>query len=90
VQRKIIRRERRDVTGDWIKLQNMEFYNFYSSSYVIQMIKSRRMRWAGHAERSREKRNAPSLVGKHEGRRPFGRHTRRWKDNIKIYLQGIV
>jgi len=61
---------------------------FYSSSNVIRMIKLRKMRWAGHAERSGEKRNVSSLVGKHEGRRPFGRHTRRWKDNIKMYLSG--
>jgi hypothetical protein len=52
VQRKIIRRERGDVTGDWIKLHNTEFHGFYSSSNVIRMIKFRRMRCAGHAERS--------------------------------------
>jgi hypothetical protein len=49
------------------------------------MIKSRRMRWAGHVARKGEKRNAyRKLVGKPEGRRPLGRPRRRWVDNIKI------
>jgi hypothetical protein len=51
-------------------------------------IKSRRMRWAGHAERMGEKRNAYRiLVGKPEGKRPLGRSRRRWVDNIKMDLR---
>jgi hypothetical protein len=54
------------------------------------MIKSRRMRWAGHAARMGEKRNAYRiLVGKPEGKRPLGRPRRRWVDNIKIDLREI-
>jgi hypothetical protein len=49
------------------------------------MIKSRRMRWAGHVAPMGEKRNAYRiLVGKPEGSRPLGRQRRRWVDNIKI------
>jgi hypothetical protein len=49
------------------------------------MIKSRRMRLAGHAARMRAKRNTYRiLVGKPEGKRPLGRPRRRWADNIKI------
>jgi hypothetical protein len=52
------------------------------------MIKSSRMRWAGHAARKGEKRNSYRiLVGKPEGKRPLGRPTRRWLDNIKIDLR---
>jgi hypothetical protein len=52
------------------------------------MIKSRRMRWAGHVARIGEKRNAYRiLVGKPERRRPVGRPRRRWADNIKIDLR---
>jgi hypothetical protein len=52
------------------------------------MIKSRRMRWAGHVARMREMRNAHRiLVGKPEGKRPLGRPRRRWVDNIKIDLR---
>jgi hypothetical protein len=52
---------------------------------MIRIIKSRRMRWAGHVARMGEKRNAYRLlVGKPEGKRPLGRPRRRWVDNIKM------
>jgi hypothetical protein len=51
------------------------------------MIKSRRMRWAGHVARMGEKRNACRiLVGNPEGKRPPGRPGRRWVDNIEMDL----
>jgi hypothetical protein len=54
------------------------------------MIKSRRMRWAGHVARLGEKRNAYRLlVGNPEGTRPLGRPRRRWVDNIKMDLREI-
>jgi hypothetical protein len=52
------------------------------------MIKSRKMRWAGHVALMGEKRNAYRiLVGKPEEKRPLGRVRRRWVDNIKIDLR---
>jgi hypothetical protein len=54
------------------------------------MIKSRRMRWAGHVARMGEKRNAYRiLVGKPERKRPLGKPRRRWVDNIKMDLREI-
>jgi hypothetical protein len=54
------------------------------------MIKSRRMRWAGHVARMGEKRNTYRiLVGMLEGKRPLGRPRRRWVDNIKMDLREI-
>jgi hypothetical protein len=54
------------------------------------MIKSRRMRWAGHAARMGDTRNAYRiLVGKPEGKRPLGRPRRRWVDTIKMDLREI-
>jgi hypothetical protein len=54
------------VTGDWRKLHNEELHNLYSSPYihtfVIGMIKSRRMRWAGHVARREETRNAYRIL----------------------------
>jgi hypothetical protein len=54
------------------------------------MIKSRRMRWAGHVARMGAKRNTYRiLVGKPERKKPLGRPRRRWVDNIKIDLREI-
>jgi transcription termination factor 2 len=67
---------------------NEELHNFYSSSSIIRMIKSRRLRWAGHVARMVEKRNAcRKCVGKPEGKRPLGRPRRRWGNNIKMDLR---
>jgi hypothetical protein len=74
VQRRIFGQRRDEVTGDWRKLHNKELQNLYSSPNIIRMIKSKRMRWAGHAARMGETRNAYwILVGKPEGKRPLGR-----------------
>jgi hypothetical protein len=78
------------VTGGWRKLHNEELHNLYSSPSIIRIIKSRRMRRAGHVARMGEKRNVYSLlVGKPEGKRPLGRPKRRWIDNIKMDLLEI-
>jgi hypothetical protein len=80
--------KRDEVTRDWRKLHNEGLHNLYSSPNIIRMIKSRRMTWAGHVARMREKRNAYRiLVGKPEGKRPLGRPRRRWVDNIKRDLR---
>jgi hypothetical protein len=62
----------------------------YSSPSIIKIIKSRRMRWAGHVARMGEKRNVYRLlVGKAKGKRPLGRPRRGWIDNIKMDLLEI-
>jgi hypothetical protein len=74
--------KRDKVTGGWRKLRNEEHHNFYSPPSTIRMIKSRRMRWAGHVARMGAKKNAYRiLVGTQEGKRPIGRPRRRWEDN---------
>ena len=56
----------------------------------MRVIKSRRMRWAGHVARMCEERGVYRvLVGKPEGRRPMGRPRRRWVDNIRMDLQEV-
>jgi hypothetical protein len=66
---------------------NKELHDLYSSPCIIRIIKSRRMRWAGHVARMGEKSNAYRLlVGKPEGKRPLGRPRRRWVDNIRMDL----
>jgi hypothetical protein len=67
------------VTRGWRKLHNEELHSLYSSPSIIRMIKSRRMKLAGHVARMGEKRIAYRiLVGKPEEKRPLGR-PRRWQ-----------
>jgi len=74
VLRKIFGPKRDEVTGEFRKLQNEELFDLYCSLYIIRVIKSRRIRWAGHVARMWEKVGAYRvLVGKREGKRPLGR-----------------
>jgi hypothetical protein len=71
--------------GSWRKLHNDELHSLYSSPNIVRVIKSRRMRWAGHVARMGEGRSVYMvLVGRTEGKRPLGRPRRRWEDNIKF------
>jgi hypothetical protein len=82
--------KRDGVTGGWRKLYTEELHNLYSSPSIIRIIKSRKMRWAGHVARMGEKRNVYRLlVGKPDEKRPLGRPRRRWIDNIKMDLPEI-
>jgi len=57
----------------------------------VRVIKSRRMRWAGHVTRMGEEKGVYRvLVGKPEGRRQLGRSRRRWVDNNRTDLQEVV
>jgi hypothetical protein len=74
VLRRIFGPKRDEATGGCRKLHNEELRDLYSSPSIIRIIKSRRMRWAGHVPRMGEKRNAYRLlVGKPEGKRQLGR-----------------
>jgi hypothetical protein len=78
------------VTGEWRKLQNEELSDLYSSPSISRIIKSRRMRWAGHITQMGEKRNAYRLlVGMPDGKRPLGRPRHRWMDNIWMDLREV-
>jgi hypothetical protein len=58
--------------GSWRKLHNDELHNLYSSPNIVRVIKSRRMRWAGHVARMGEGRGVYRvLVGRPEGKRPL-------------------
>jgi hypothetical protein len=79
-----------EITGEWRKLHNEELNDLCSSPNIIRVIKSRRMRWAGHVARMGEGRGAYRiLVGRPEGRRLLGRPRRRWENNIKMDLQEV-
>jgi len=90
VLRRIFGRRREEVTGEWRRLHNEEVNDLYSSPNIVRVIKSRRMRWAGHVARMVEERVVYRvLVGKPEGRRPVRRPRRRWVDNIRTDLQEV-
>ena len=65
VLRRIFGPRRDEVTGEWGRMYNEELNNLYSSPNIVRVIKSRRMRWAGHVARTGEERGVYRvLVGK--------------------------
>ena len=90
ILRKMFVAKRDEVTGEWRKLHNGEHHDLYRSQNIFRVIKSRRMRWAGHVACMGERRGVYSvLVGKPEGNRLLGRPRRKWEDNIKVDLQEV-
>jgi hypothetical protein len=85
VLRRIFGPKSDEVTGEWRRMHKEELNALYSSPNIIWVIKSRRMRWAGHVACMGEGRGAYRiLVG-----RPLGRPRHRWEDNIKMDLQEV-
>ena len=65
-------------------------YDLHSLPNIVRVVKSRRMRWAGHVARMGEDRGVHRmLVRKPEGKRPLGRPRRRWEDNVNMDLQEV-
>ena len=90
VFRRIFGPKRDEVTGEWRKLHNEELNDLYCSPNTFRVIKSRRIRWAGHVARMGERRGVCRvMVGKPEGKRPLGRPRHRWEDKIKMDLQVV-
>jgi len=90
VLRRIFGPKRDMVTREWRKQHNEERNDLHPSPNIVRVIKSRRMRWDGHVARVGQRRGIHSiLVGKSEGRRPFGRPRRRWEYNIKMDLHEV-
>jgi len=88
VLRRIFGPRREEVMGKWRRLHNEELNDMYTS--IVRVIKSRRMRWAGHVARMGEEMGMYRvLLGKPEGRRPLERPRRRWVDNIRMDLQEV-
>jgi len=89
VLRRIFGPRKDEVTGEWRRMHNEELNDLYSSPNMVRVIKSRRMRWAGHVACMGEERSVCRvLLGKREGR-PLGRPKRRWVDNIRMDLQEV-
>jgi hypothetical protein len=78
----------REEDGSWRKLHNGELHSLYSSPNIVRVVKSRRMRWAGHVARMGE-RCYRVLVWRPKGKRPLRRPRHRWEDNIKMDIREI-
>jgi hypothetical protein len=90
VLRRVLGPKRDEVTGEWRKLQNKELNDLYSLPNIVRVVKSRRMKWAGHVLCMGEDRGVHRvLVGRPRGKRPLGRPRHRWEDNIKMDLLEI-
>ena len=81
-ENRILRRifgSKRDENGEWRRLHNEELHNLYRSPNIVSVIKSRRLRWAGHVARMEGGRSAfKILTGGPTGSKPLGRPRRRW------------
>ena len=78
VLRRIFGPRRDEVTGEWRRLHNEELNDLYCSPNIVRVIKSRRMKWAGHVARMGERRGVYNvMVGKPEGKRALGIPRRR-------------
>jgi hypothetical protein len=85
-----VSKKKREEDEYWRILHNDELHSLYSSSSIVRVIKSRRIRWAGHVARMREGRGACGvLVGRPEGKRPLERPRRKWEYNINLDLREI-
>ena len=70
-------------------MHNEELNDLYSLANIVRVLKSRRMRWAGHVARMGEDRVVHRVLVRRQGKRPLGRPRRRWEDNIKMDLQEV-
>jgi hypothetical protein len=90
VLRRIFGPGRDEVMGEWRRLHIEDLNDLYCSPNIVRVIKSRRMRWAGHLACIGEERGVYRvLVGKPEGKRPLRIPRRRWVDNIRMDLQEV-
>ena len=79
-----------DEIGERRRLHDEELHSLYRSPNIVRVIKSRRLRWAGHVARIEQGRSTfKILTGKSTGKRSLGRTRCRWEDNIRMDLKQI-
>ena len=93
-ENRILRRifgPKRDANEEWRKLHNKELHIVYQlHNTIVRVIKSRRLRLAGHVARMEERRSAFKIsASTPRGKMPIGRHRHRWADNIRMDLEEI-
>ena len=81
---------KRDENGEWRRFHNKELHRLYRSPNIVRVVKSMRLRWAGHLARMEEDRSAfKILTGERTGKKLLGRRRRRWEDNIRMNFEDI-
>ena len=89
VLKRVFEPKRDEVTEERRKLHNEELRDLYSLPNIVQVVKSRRIRWAGHVARMGEGKVVHTvIVGKPEGKRLLERPRRKWED-IKLDLREV-
>jgi len=87
-ENRILRRifgPKKDEKREWTRVYNEELHRLYLSPNIVNVIKSRRLKWAGHVARMEEGRSVfKILTGKSTGKIPLGRPNRTWEDNIRM------
>ena len=79
------------IKGEMTLKVNEELHSLYHSPNIVRVIKSRRLRWAGHVARVEEGRSAFKIVtGNPSGKRPPERANCRWEDYIRVDLKGTI
>jgi hypothetical protein len=82
--------KRVEVTGEWRKLHKKMLYDLCFTPNIIRVVKSRRMRSAGHVARMVERRGVCRILAVKSGvKRPPGRFRRRLKDNINVHFEDV-
>ena len=84
--RRVFGPKRDEVKGEWRKLHNEDFRDFYTLTNIVGGVKWRRMRWAGHVARMGDGKGVQRiLMEKTEGKRPLVKPRRKWENNIKMF-----
>ena len=88
--RRIFGPKRDEVKGEWEKIHNEELNDLYTSTNIARVIKSRGMRWMGHVTDMGERKGVYRVsVGKPKGKKPLGRPSSRWEDNVTMDLHEV-
>ena len=72
--------------GKWRRLHNEKLHSLYRSPNIVRVIKSRRLRWAGHVARMEEGRSAFKIL---TGKRSLGRPRCTWEEYIRMDIKNI-
>jgi len=93
MERKILRKifgpVKDNISGEWRRRKNTELEMLFQSTIITEVIKRRRLQWAGHAWRSQNDLIKAVMEQNPRGKRLLGRHKTRWEDLVKKDVQSL-